>query len=60
MTSKNRSIWFDAASFWFVLLACLASTGCSAGEAMIDGLYGGISDTIAAVVSETILNLANR
>ncbi len=30
-------------------------TGCSLQEALIDGLYGGISDTIAAIVSGAAL-----
>jgi hypothetical protein len=33
-------------------------TGCAAGDALIDGLYAGISDTVAAIVSGVLLGSA--
>jgi len=33
----------------------LLSAGCRAGEAAIDGVYGGIADTVASVVSQLLL-----
>jgi hypothetical protein len=30
--------------------------GCQVEEALIDGFYGGISDTVATVVAEALLN----
>lgn len=43
-----------------VSLAALAMmvTGCAAGDALIDGLYAGISDTVAAIVSGVLLGSA--
>ena len=34
-------------------------TGCSLHEALIDGLYGGVSDTIAAIVSGALGTVAS-
>ncbi len=41
----------------FLLLVAMSTAGCSLQEALIDGAYGGVSDTIAAVISETLLGL---
>lgn len=41
---------------WIVLLGLSAGVGgCSVGEAVIDGFYGGISDTVAGVIAELLL-----
>lgn len=44
-----------------IFLACvgllLNTLGCSTREALVDGLYGGISDTVAGAISTTLLNL---
>ncbi len=44
----------------FVLVGVLSllctGTGCSLQEALVDGFYGGISDTIAAIVSGAALD----
>ena len=32
-------------------------TGCNLAEAAVDGMYGGISDTIAGAMSNTLLTL---
>ncbi|MBI4579659.1 MAG: hypothetical protein HY718_08160 [Planctomycetes bacterium] len=37
------------------VLAVLA--GCSVEEALVDGVYGGISDTVAGAISGTLLAL---
>ncbi len=44
--------------FFMVGLVSLlwTGTGCSLQEALIDGFYGGISDTIAAIVSGAALD----
>ena len=31
----------------------MASAGCSVTDAVIDGFFGGISDTVAAVIADT-------
>lgn len=37
-------------------VACLApAAGCSFQEALADGFYGGISDTVAAVITRVLL-----
>jgi len=36
------------------------TVGCSAGEAVVDGFYGGISDTVAGAFSSTLLGLLGR
>lgn len=40
-----------------LLLVAFGSAGCTFQEAVIDGAYGGVSDTIAAIISETLLGL---
>ena len=44
----------------FVSSAAFAmmATGCVAGDALIDGLYAGVSDTVAAIVSGVLLGSA--
>ena len=38
-----------------VLLILCGNAGCSFQEALLDGFFGGISDTIAAIVSNLFL-----
>jgi hypothetical protein len=38
------------------VIGCL--TGCALQEAVIDGAYGGISDTIATIISDSLLAVA--
>jgi hypothetical protein len=33
------------------------STGCQAGDAVLDGVFGGISDTVATVLSSMLLGV---
>ena len=35
-------------------LVLWANTGCTLGDAVIDGFYGGISDTVASVITSLI------
>jgi len=35
--------------------ALVGCTGCLLGEALVDGVYGGVSDTVAGAISETVL-----
>ena len=37
------------------LLVLCSGTGCSFSEAVVDGVFGGISDIVAAIISETAL-----
>ncbi len=41
--------------FGVVLLVLCGSAGCSFQEALLDGFFGGISDTIATIVSNVLL-----
>jgi len=34
--------------------------GCNVGEAIVDGAYGGVSDTVAAIVSGTLLGVIRQ
>jgi hypothetical protein len=38
-----------------ILSLATTNTGCALSEAILDGVYGGISDTVAAIVSEATL-----
>lgn len=40
-----------------IAIAVWSSAGCSLRESVIDGAYGGVSDTVASVISETLLGL---
>lgn len=41
---------------WLMLVTLSASAGgCAVAEALIDGLYGGISDTVSTVVTGALL-----
>jgi len=35
----------------------VSTTGCQLNEALADGVYGGVSDTIAAIISSVLLGL---
>ena len=52
MTRRHgfRNWWFGA-----VLLMVCGSAGCSLQEALLDGFFGGISDTIATSMSTVFL-----
>jgi len=39
---------------WILLLPLVFLSGCGLSEAIVDGLYGGISDTVAGVISELL------
>ena len=41
--------------FGVVLLIFCGSAGCSFQEALIDGFFGGISDTMATIISKVLL-----
>lgn len=49
------------AGFRGIFIVCVGllpnTFGCSTREALVDGLYGGISDTVAGAISTTLLNL---
>ena len=51
---------FDVRCWLLVGMLPLLSTsaGCSLGEALVDGFFGRISDTIATLVSEAALAVA--
>lgn len=40
---------------WAALLMVCGGTGCSFSEAVVDGVFGGISDIVATIISETAL-----
>jgi hypothetical protein len=42
-----------------MLFMVSATVGCSLGEALVDGVFGGISDTLAALVSQAALELVS-
>jgi hypothetical protein len=54
---KTKDSWFRIIVSSLVLAALIAG-GCTVGEAVVDGFYGGIADTIARLVSETLLDLS--
>jgi len=56
MTGKRRSSRRRLQHVAVVTMG-VALAGCSAGEAAVDGVYGGISDTIAAIVSNLLLGM---
>ncbi len=45
--------------FLALLVLAPAGLGCSFEEAVVDGFYGGISDTIATVISDAALGAAS-
>ena len=48
--------------FWILLTSLPLTTaivGCSFSEALLDGFFGGISDTVATVVTEAALGAAS-
>ena len=55
---KRRGSGFGMCLLVGLLSLISANVGCSLEEALVDGLFGGISDTVAAVVSETALTVA--
>ena len=52
MSGKHglRNLWFGVS-----LLILCGSAGCSFQESLIDGFFGGISDTVATIVSNVLL-----
>lgn len=36
-------------------IALAGATGCQIGDALVDGAYGGVSDTVAGIISGVIL-----
>ena len=52
MSGKNglRNRWFGA-----VLVILCGSTGCSFQESLLDGFFGGISNTISTIISNVLL-----
>ena len=55
---KRRGSGFGMCLLVGLLSLISANVGCSLEEALVDGLFGGISDTVAAFVSETALAVA--
>jgi hypothetical protein len=55
--STNAKRGLHAAILAFLAGALLFATGCQFGQAVIDGAYGGISDTVAGAISDTLLRL---
>ena len=55
---KRRGPGFGVCLLVGLLSLVSANAGCSLEEALVDGLFGGISDTVAALVSETALAAA--
>ena len=54
----------DARTRVYILVGLLSvvsfGSGCSLTEAIIDGFFGGISDAVAAVVSDSALTVASE
>lgn len=46
---------FRNGCFGVVLLILCGSAGCSFQESLIDGFFGGISDTLAMIISNVLL-----
>ena len=55
---KRRCFGFGMCLLLGLLSLVSTNAGCSLEEALVDGLFGGISDTVAALVSETALAVA--
>ena len=53
--SKKRNSGLRKIVITGMLSLLSTGTGCSLQEALVDGFYGGISDTIAAIVSGAAL-----
>ncbi len=56
--AKRRGSGFGMCLLVGLLSLVSANAGCSLEEALVDGLFGGISDTVAALVSEAALAVA--
>jgi hypothetical protein len=52
---KRRSSGIGVYLAVWLLLMVSATAGCSLGEAIVDGVFGGITDAVAALVSQTTL-----
>ena len=55
---KSRGPGFGIYLLVGLLFLVSANAGCSLEEALVDGLFGGISDTVAALVSEATFAVA--
>ena len=55
---KRRGFGFGMCLLLGLLSLVSANVGCSLEEALVDGLFGGISDTVAVLVSATALAVA--
>ena len=56
MDAKRRSR-FNVCFLAGMLTLVSTTAGCSLTEAIVDGLFGGISDTVAALVSQAALGV---
>ncbi len=41
-------------------LSLISAGGCRVGEALVDGVYGGISDSVSTLISDTVAMLVGR
>ena len=55
---KRRGSGFGICLLVGLLFLVSANAGCSLEEALVDGLFGGISDTVAELVSEATFAVA--
>ena len=55
---KRRGSGFGMCLLVGLLFLVSANAGCSLQEALVDGFFGGISDSVAALVSESALAVA--
>jgi len=54
---KRRQTPLSTCVFMGLLCVGCVGGGCSYGEAVVDGFFGGISDAVAAVVSQFALSI---
>ncbi len=56
----KKRVWGFRIYCFVGLLAILSvNIGCSLEEALVDGFFGGISDTIAALISGAVLGIVS-
>lgn len=48
------------ARIWVGVVGLGLNGGCTASEALVDGFYGGISDTVATLVSDVLLSQVDQ
>ena len=53
MKKRTNGRFVVATAMWVCLAAGIG--GCSVRDAFVDGLFGGVSDTVATVVSNALL-----